>query len=602
MRKVFSWLAITLVISALTTAAVANYVQNHPTSLLAQGFARVAALCTAAPTAARLPATLQPNIVSMDGTPLPDAIIDLSPELKRACSFDVNELRAISELGQQNTPRVVCAVPEDEFTYPTLPPAREEVLAEGEIIEGYPTPMDTEEPVAEQLPMPRAFDVAFDFTLRDTPSAELDFTLPMPPCGTAPCVGVFNFVQHMVDSCVKCLSDGCCCEKAKGCKEGAQCPPCQIRYRTGDDGLERVSIDFDCKENPKQACDDCQLDLKNVLILVGNTDGVQGMVGMQPVYVQRVPCADGPCPNCPLGCQPLCAPCCQQAQLVRKVYPVGCFIDPSQNATEEDVVRVICRTVAPQSWDVVGGSGVIDYFPLGKSLVVLQTEAVHSEIDKLLSELRATMSSQPVAQTTPQPVQFATFVNEQAVQPACCEKGKCCEQACCKNGTITIEVDGAKVIIDTINTPNSWSLKLRPKDVYRPWYECGCDVEFVPYVPSDGAPPCSEFEAVLQRLGDYTGGLLIQLDPTTPEGLPVFVEPVAGRYHDQHQVYAHAGHCTRSGEIWRDKVLVYEPGIDIGFQFAEPTYDTLADRALWQLVMEFQQAEGTGEFDGLNDG
>ena len=36
-------------------------------------------------------------------------LVDLSPELKSACSYDLSELRAIADMGQKTGPRVVCA-------------------------------------------------------------------------------------------------------------------------------------------------------------------------------------------------------------------------------------------------------------------------------------------------------------------------------------------------------------------------------------------------------------------------------------------------------------------------------------------------------------
>ena len=388
-------------------------------------------------------------------------------------------------------------MPEDEFTYPALPKPHERlvVVADGivtEFINDYPTPMPVmSEPQPEPLPMPEpSFDIELDFAVTGKPGIAFDFALPMLcPGGNAPCVGVFNVVKEMIGACVKGLAEDCPCEKAKAGKQaleptpdatppwvearvpskdercamerGPIIPPCQacVQRHLGPDGLERIGIDFDCPPCPEQGCDDCHLDLKNVLIVVAPPG--QPM-GPQPVYVQylcgpesececckdckcgkacacgKTKCTKGcvctPTLACPpfgapqgpvqeAGCwvqqirgpvAPMCVPlppgcpvnfaqvcpmsasCCQQTKLVRKVYPVGCFIDWSQAATEEDVMRVICRTVSPETWEEAGGRGVVDYFPLTKSLVVLQSAEVHDEIDLLLNELRGTIGH-PVA-------------------------------------------------------------------------------------------------------------------------------------------------------------------------------------------------------------
>jgi type II secretory pathway component GspD/PulD (secretin) len=55
---------------------------------------------------------------------------------------------------------------------------------------------------------------------------------------------------------------------------------------------------------------------------------------------------------------------------------------------EETLKRLITDTIDPQSWDGVGGSGHIDYYPLGMSLVVSQTIDVQEQVQQLLDRLR----------------------------------------------------------------------------------------------------------------------------------------------------------------------------------------------------------------------
>src|SRR5262249_51966405 len=49
---------------------------------------------------------------------------------------------------------------------------------------------------------------------------------------------------------------------------------------------------------------------------------------------------------------------------------------------------LILSTIAPNSWSNVGGQGFIQYFPVGKALVVNQTQDVQEDIAALLDALR----------------------------------------------------------------------------------------------------------------------------------------------------------------------------------------------------------------------
>lgn len=54
----------------------------------------------------------------------------------------------------------------------------------------------------------------------------------------------------------------------------------------------------------------------------------------------------------------------------------------------DTLIDLITSTIAPQSWDTVGGPGSIEGFPTNLSLVVSQTQDVHEEIADLLDQLR----------------------------------------------------------------------------------------------------------------------------------------------------------------------------------------------------------------------
>jgi len=59
------------------------------------------------------------------------------------------------------------------------------------------------------------------------------------------------------------------------------------------------------------------------------------------------------------------------------------------HGTIEDVlIKLITNTIAPQSWNTVGGQGSIDFYPLGLALVINQTPDIQEQIADLLGALR----------------------------------------------------------------------------------------------------------------------------------------------------------------------------------------------------------------------
>ena len=54
----------------------------------------------------------------------------------------------------------------------------------------------------------------------------------------------------------------------------------------------------------------------------------------------------------------------------------------------DTLIELITTTIAPDSWDEVGGTGAVEPFPGNLSLVVSQTQDVHEQIEDLLDQLR----------------------------------------------------------------------------------------------------------------------------------------------------------------------------------------------------------------------
>jgi len=75
----------------------------------------------------------------------------------------------------------------------------------------------------------------------------------------------------------------------------------------------------------------------------------------------------------------------------RSPNPMGFSPGSLGGATQADfdtLIDLITSTIAPQTWDTVGGPGSIEGFPTNLSLVISQTQDVHEEIADLLDQLR----------------------------------------------------------------------------------------------------------------------------------------------------------------------------------------------------------------------
>ncbi len=52
------------------------------------------------------------------------------------------------------------------------------------------------------------------------------------------------------------------------------------------------------------------------------------------------------------------------------------------------LIELIQDTIAPDSWDVRGGQGVVRYWSMSHALVVRQSSSVHDSLERLLDDLR----------------------------------------------------------------------------------------------------------------------------------------------------------------------------------------------------------------------
>src|SRR5262249_50787756 len=57
------------------------------------------------------------------------------------------------------------------------------------------------------------------------------------------------------------------------------------------------------------------------------------------------------------------------------------------------LIALVVKHVQPTTWSSMGGSGTIDYYPLGKSLVISQTPEVQAQVEEFLASLARTVDS-----------------------------------------------------------------------------------------------------------------------------------------------------------------------------------------------------------------
>jgi hypothetical protein len=78
---------------------------------------------------------------------------------------------------------------------------------------------------------------------------------------------------------------------------------------------------------------------------------------------------------------------CARGNLVRAVYSVADLVADNEGADGNALRRVITSSIEPKTWNDMGGSGTIDYFPPKKALVINQTPDVQEQVVDLLAAL-----------------------------------------------------------------------------------------------------------------------------------------------------------------------------------------------------------------------
>jgi hypothetical protein len=86
-----------------------------------------------------------------------------------------------------------------------------------------------------------------------------------------------------------------------------------------------------------------------------------------------------------------------ESRLTTKIYPVRDLVyGPISDGDYDSLIEVITTTIAPQSWDEVGGPGSIGVFDNASSLVISQTDEIHRAVEPLLVKLRQVKNFQGI--------------------------------------------------------------------------------------------------------------------------------------------------------------------------------------------------------------
>src|SRR5439155_12094655 len=78
----------------------------------------------------------------------------------------------------------------------------------------------------------------------------------------------------------------------------------------------------------------------------------------------------------------------QNPQQIGSAMSFSTFTVPNKQTMEEALIRLIQKSIRPDAWSDVGGSGTIEYMPIGLALAINQTPDVQEQVAELLDALR----------------------------------------------------------------------------------------------------------------------------------------------------------------------------------------------------------------------
>src|SRR5262249_26088511 len=78
----------------------------------------------------------------------------------------------------------------------------------------------------------------------------------------------------------------------------------------------------------------------------------------------------------------------QNPQQMSSAMSYSAFTTPTKQTMEDALIKLIQKSISPLSWSDVGGSGTIEYMPIGLALAINQTPDVQEQVAELLDALR----------------------------------------------------------------------------------------------------------------------------------------------------------------------------------------------------------------------
>jgi hypothetical protein len=418
MRNVLLWSLVILVAAAITTAVVAEYVQRHPDTLVAHCLARVTGGSSCSPQ------DQCPAAVTCQMNPF----IDLKPEDTLQAMKDLDIIAAMAdELATPPQPEVPPlprnAEPvRDEFTPPVMPPVDDALHG---IVMTTPvevptatvacpaqcqgaeaccvakpgcqqcTSCDQESCCASQqlAILKRAVEALTQAgKLEEARAVAAQMKLVNPAQAT------FNVSWQFAP----CQAD---CGQPRECEQVNKLPRVAAWQAPGERVVEFVMVQprVVCPMPPQFGFVQ-HLPAPNVCnVEAMPTGGVAGVCAALPGAPQFSPIQFNPnaiagilaCQGGPTFLEGFPPGCCEADEPKTKVetYDVGHLIDESMGASQDRLMELLVRMVAPTSWDVCGGYASMDVYPLGNVLVVRQTAEVHEEMSAFLGKLQTAVAT-----------------------------------------------------------------------------------------------------------------------------------------------------------------------------------------------------------------
>jgi hypothetical protein len=180
----------------------------------------------------------------------------------------------------------------------------------------------------------------------------------------------------------KCCSESCppgCCE-AIGCPAGKCCTAgtCCTNTSKADRTKQKMAS---------------QLEQFNTLLKEGKYQEAEQCARKAHELDPENPVADAALSLAHVLCKQMGA--CQTAKAHEAVVRVHSVADlvtpigPPENKDVDALTSLIAHVIQPESWNYMGGSGTLEYYPLGQALVIRQEAAVQEQIAQLLNDLRS---------------------------------------------------------------------------------------------------------------------------------------------------------------------------------------------------------------------